>query len=141
MKPELIDKFNNVIHYSSDYNDSESGGLKNISLDTSFEVELNGTVRMDIWLSHTDFFDSELEPHIYFKHQTVFELKQGELLNKTELLEMFRFTETEFLNTEIRFKDSSNQTIKEIFNLNERISEEGILETVNNGPSFIKSLW
>lgn len=141
MKPELIDKFNNVIHYSSDYNDSESGGLKNIILDTSFEVELNGTVRMDIWLSHTDFLDSELEPHIYFKHQTAFELKQGEVLSKTELLEMFRFTETEFLKTEIRFEDSYNQTIKEIFNLNERISEEGILDTIKDGPSFIKSLW
>lgn len=141
MEPELINKFNNVIHYSSDYNDSESGGLKNIILETSFEVEINGTVRMDIWLSHTDFFNSKLNPHIYFKHQTAFELKQGKYLSKTELLEMFRFTETEFLNTEIRFEDNYNQTIKEIFKLNERISEEGILETVNNGPSFIKSLW
>lgn len=141
MKPELSSKFNNVIHYSSDYDDSEDGGLKKIILKTSFEIELNGTIRMDIWLSHSDFFNSKLEPHIYFKHQTAFELKRGQYLSKIELLEMFRFTETEFLNTEIRFDDSCTQTIKEIFKLNDRISKEGILETVNNGPSFIQSLW
>jgi hypothetical protein len=127
MKPELITKFNNVIHYSSDYVDSGDGGLKKIILKTSFEVESNGTVRIDLWLSHSDFFNSELEPHIYFKHQTAFELKRGQYLNKMELVEMFRFTETEFLNAEIRFDDSYNQTIREIFRLNDKISEEEIL--------------
>ena len=77
MESELTKKFNNVIHYSSDFDDSGDGGLKKIILKTSFEVELNGTVRMDIWLTHSDFFNSKLEPHIYFKHQTAFELKRG----------------------------------------------------------------
>ena len=141
MEKELTNKFNNIIHYSSDYVDSKNGGLKKIVLKTFFEIELNGTVRMDIWLSHSDFYDSNLEPHIYYKHQTLFELKRGQYLNKIELLNMFRFTENEFLNTEIRFNNSYTQKIKEIFKIEEKISEEGIMDTVKNGPKFSLSLW
>lgn len=141
MESKLTNKFNNIIHYQSEYVDSQSGGLKNIILKTFFEVEQNGMVLMDIWVSHTDFYNPNLEPHIYFKHQTAFELKNGQYLNNMELLEMFRFSESEFLNIEIRFDDNYNQSMKEIFKLNDQITDEDILETVKQGSSFISSLW
>ncbi|GEP52737.1 hypothetical protein FNO01nite_34090 [Flavobacterium noncentrifugens] len=141
MEPELLNKFNKIIHYNSEYNDRNSG-LRNVTLQTFFEVETTGVIRMDIWIATSDFFEGKnSKPDIEYRHQTVFELRNAERLSETELLKMFRFTEKEFLDTEIVFENDKSQKIKDLYKLENKISDEGIIETIKDGPNFILKLW
>lgn len=142
MNTELLNKFNSTINYYSDYKSNENGGLKRLVFKTLFNVEPNGIIRMDIWILVSDFYDIYSKPKIIYQHQTVFELKKGQQLNENEFIEMFRFTEEDFLNTEIQFDNNHPQKIKDILGLdNNKIPKEEIIELVKDGPSSISKLW
>ncbi|MDP2159217.1 MAG: hypothetical protein Q8K02_01945, partial [Flavobacterium sp.] len=117
MKTELLNKFTSVIDYSSGYEEKKEKGLKKVNCGISLDIDLNGRIAMSIQISLTDFYSDKKEITPRYKHQTVFQLSKGQQLNKMEFVEMFRYTENQFLHTEVTFDDNKSEKIKEIFGL------------------------
>jgi hypothetical protein len=121
MKKELLEKFDSIVDYHSNYN--ESGGLLQISLETYIEFDKNRLIRMDIWITEKEFLDSNKEKNIAYRHQTAFQLKQEKSLSEDDVFEMFKFTETRFLNSKISFPNKQLLDIKTLLPKGEQLQE------------------
>ena len=130
MKKELFEKFESIVDYYSNYN--ESGGLLKIYLETYIEFDENRIIRMDIWITEKDFIDSTKEKNVAYRHQTEFQLKKDKSLSEVDLFEMFKFTETRFLNSEIVFPNEQRSYIKTLLPKDEQLQESVLKSQVKD---------
>jgi hypothetical protein len=130
MKKELLEKFDSIVDYHSSYN--EIGGLLQISLETYVEFDENRLIRMDIWIAEKEFLDSNKEKNIAYRHQTAFQLKHDKSLSENDIFEMFKFTETRFLNSEIVFPNKQRSYIKNLLPKGEQLQESVLKSLVKD---------